>query len=229
VLNELEVCLFDLDGCLVDSSRPIVAAMNAALATSNLTPIDETEMLPYVGPPLLGSVATILRDRGADPSRATKVVDEYRAAYEAIAVATAATYPGVPQLLDLLSGRVRLAVVTSKPEVFARPVMDRLNFTGYFEFVEGAGLAETEQKSETLARALRRLRGDVEARHTAMIGDRRFDIEAALANGIPSVGVTWGFGTREELEQAGATLIVNDPSELAEAIVEDRRTETRPH
>lgn len=219
VLPRIDACLFDFDGCLVDSTRPIVAAMNAALTAHDLAPIDEAEMLPYVGPPLLGSVVRILRDRGADSSRASEVVDDYRAEFERIAVETAATYPGVPELLDALSGRVRLAVVTSKPEIYARPVMDRLGFTGYFEFIEGAGRAETEQKSETLERGLLRLGSDVQPRQTAMIGDRRFDIEAAIANGIPAIGVTWGFGTRGELEKAGATRVIDHPSELAEAVL----------
>ena len=219
VLPEIEACLFDFDGCLADSSRPILAAMNTTLASRGLAPINEAEMFPYVGPPLLGSMVEILGDRGADPSLAAEVVDDYRAEFEAIALGMAATFPGVPELLERLSGLVRLAVVTSKPAVYAGPVLDRLGFTEYFEFVEGASLAETEQKPETLARGLRRLGSDFEPCRAVMVGDRRFDIEAAIANGIASIGVTWGFGTRAELEGAGATLVVDQPSELAEAVL----------
>jgi phosphoglycolate phosphatase len=216
---EIEACLFDFDGCLADSSRPIMVAMNATLASRGLAPIEEAEMFPFVGPPLLGSMVTILGDRGADPSLAAEVVDDYRAEFDAISLEMAATFPGVPELLDRLSGLVRLAVVTSKPAVYARPILDRLGFTGYFEFIEGASLAETEQKPETLARGLRRLGSDFASTRAVMIGDRRFDVEAAIANGIPSIGVTWGFGTRIELEGAGATLVVDQPSELAEAVL----------
>jgi len=219
VLPDVEACLFDLDGCLADTSRPIMVAMNATLASRGLAPIDKAEMLPYIGPPLLGSMVTILGDRGADPSLAADAVDDYRAENESIALEMAATFPGVPELLDRLSGLVRLAVVTSKPGAYARPVLDRLGFTGYFEFIEGASLAETEQKPETLARGLRRLGNDLESSRAVMVGDRQFDIEAAIANGIPSIGVTWGFGTRDELDSAGATLIVDQPSELAEAVL----------
>lgn len=219
VLPDVEACLFDFDGCLADTSRPIIAAMNATLASRGLTPIDEAEMFPYIGPPLLGSMVTILGERGADPSLAAAVADDYRAEFESIAVEMAATFPGVPELLDRLSGLVRLAVVTSKPEIYARPVLDRLGFTEYFEFIEGASLAETEQKAETLARGVRRLGNDLEPSRAVMVGDRRFDVEAAIANGVPSIGVTWGFGTRAELDDAGATLVVDQPSELAEAVL----------
>jgi len=218
-LPDIEACLLDFDGCLADTSRPIIVAMNATLASRGLAPINETEMLPYIGPPLLGSMVTILGDRGADPSLAAEVVDDYRARFESITVEMAATFPGVAELLDRLSGLVRLAVVTSKPAVYARPVLDRLGFTEHFEFIEGANLSETEQKSETLARGVRRLGNEFESSRAVMIGDRRFDIEAAIANGIPSIGVTWGFGTRVELESAGATLVVDQPSELADAVL----------
>ena len=147
------------------------------------------------------------------------MVDDYRAEFESIAVEMAATFPGVPELLDRLSGLVRLVVVTSKPEVYARPVLDRLGFTEYFEFIEGASFAETEQKPEALARGVRRRGNDFEPSRAVVVGDRWFDIEAAVANGVPSIGVTWGFGTRDELESAGATLVVDQPSELATAVL----------
>lgn len=219
VLPDIEACLFDFDGCLADTSRPIIVAMNATLASRGLTSIDEAEMFPYVGPPLLGSMVAILGDRGADPSLAAEAVDDYRAEFKSIAVEMAGTFPGVPELLDRLSGLVRLGVVTSKPGVYAMPVLDRLGFTRYFEFVEGASLAETEQKPETLARGLQHFGDDFELSRAVMVGDRHFDVEAAIANGIPSVGVTWGFGTRDELEGAGATLVIDQPSELAEAVL----------
>lgn len=215
----VDACLFDFDGCLSDSATPIVYAMDATLTGRGLRGIDITEMGPYIGPPLLLSMKTILSDRGADPADATEVVDEYRERFEEIAIDMIGTFAGVPELLEQLSGEVRLAVVTSKPAVFAEPLLDRLGFSDYFEFVEGGKLDESEQKPETLARGLRSLGSDFDPSCAVMIGDRRFDIEAALANATQSIGVTWGFGDRTELAEAGATIIVDHPEDIASAVL----------
>lgn len=214
-----DACLFDFDGCLSDSAKPIVFAMDATLSGRGLGGIDIDEMSPYIGPPLLLSMRTILSDRGADPGEATEVVDDYRERFEEIALDMVATFPGVPDLLEELSGKVRLGVVTSKPAVYARPLLDRLGFTDHFEFVEGGKLDETERKPDTLARALRKMGSGFDPARAIMIGDRRFDIEAALANGTHSIGVTWGFGDRAELEEAGASLIVDHPGAIASAVL----------
>lgn len=217
-LLDTEACLFDFDGCLSDSATPIVVAMDAMLKGRGLAGIDIGEMAQYIGPPLLLSMRTILADRGADPAGAPDAVDDYRTRFEEIALDMAATFPGMPELLEALEGEVRLGVVTSKPAVYARPLLDQLGFTKYFEFIEGGQLDETEGKPETLARGLRHLGAGFDPSRAVMIGDRRFDIEAAVANGIPSIGVTWGFGDRAELTGAGATLVVDRPEQILSAL-----------
>ena len=214
----VDTCLFDFDGCLSDSAASVVFAMNETLTSRGLRGIEIAEMSPYIGPPLLLSMRSMLGDRGADPAFAQEVVDDYRTRFERVALDMVATYQGVPDLLEKLSSEVRLGVVTSKPAVYAEPLIERLGFAHFFEFVEGGSLDETEGKPETLARALQRL-GAIEPARVAMIGDRRFDIEAAHANGTSSIGVTWGFGDRTELEAAGATLIVDHPHEIASAVL----------
>ena len=108
-------------------------------------------------------------------------------------------------------------MVTSKPQRFAVPILEALDLMRHFEVVVGPDRTEAEPKEETLARALELVGGcDVPA--SVMVGDRHHDIDAAHAHGMAAIGVLWGFGSREELSEAGARAVVADADELAEAL-----------
>jgi phosphoglycolate phosphatase len=211
----LRTCLFDLDGTLLDSREPILTGMNRALTTLGLEPVTGEELWPHIGPPLRVLLDALLTERGDDPSLVEPLVDLYRAEYRTLSIELARVYPGIPQLLGSLAGRARLGVVTSKPQVFALPILETLGLAGQMEVIEGADPTDSEPKPVTLARALDRLGLESGAEGVAMIGDRRHDIEAGRVFGLGTVGVTWGFGTRDELIEAGADTIVDDPSEIA--------------
>jgi phosphoglycolate phosphatase len=163
----------------------------------------------------------LLNERGADPDRADELVERYRDHYRTVSLAETRAFPGIPGAVRSLASRYRLAVATSKPEVFARPILEVVELAGAFAHIIGPPLVETHQedKTGTLGRALDSLTvvaspsGD--APRAAMVGDRRFDMAAGRQHGIATVGVTWGIGDRQELRQAGADLLVDTPDQLA--------------
>jgi phosphoglycolate phosphatase len=123
-------------------------------------------------------------------------------------------YDGIPACLDALrQAGHELFVVTTKPTVFAARILEHFALTEYFRAVHGSELDGTHAaKSDLIAHVLRAERLDAAA--AVMIGDRRHDIEGALANGVRACGVAWGFGSRAELLAAGAEVLANDPGDL---------------
>jgi phosphoglycolate phosphatase len=124
-------------------------------------------------------------------------------------------YPGITALLASI--RIRIGVVTSKPKATAVPILESLGLASLFELIEGPSLTTPEPKSATLTRALSAV--DLPPERTVMIGDRRHDIEAGRHHGTHTVGVTWGFGTLDELQTAGADRLVDSPAALASLLI----------
>jgi phosphoglycolate phosphatase len=207
------VIVFDLDGCILDSTEPIFRCLNAALVEHGLDPIAPGALARHVGPPLQVTIAEMLDERGADPGLVDVLVTAYRERYRTESLRLAVTYPGVVELLDELAPVERLAVCTSKPSRWAVPILEHLGLAGQFERIAGPSLTEAEPKTTTLARVLEEL-APVDRAASVMIGDRHHDVDAAIAHDVVPIGVTWGFGTRDELESAGARSIVDHPSEL---------------
>lgn len=211
--------LFDLDGCLVDSSAAIPAALNAGLAAIGEPERDPADLQWCIGPPLLDSYARLLAaTAGCEPAevprdRVTAGVDGYRAAYPEISRALTRPVPGIAELLA--AHPVRRAVVTSKPGAFAAPILAE---TGLADFFQGLYAPEVdhdvEPKEVTLRRALDGLAAA--AATTVMVGDRHHDVDAGRACGTGTIGVTWGAGGAAEL--AHADEVVSTPAELADAL-----------
>mgnify|MGYP001821419393 CR=1 FL=1 len=210
----MTICLFDLDGTLVDSTKPVLAALNGALDDLGLDRVTADDLNFIIGPPLRATFVTLVADRGGDEAMADRLLDAYRAAYRSTSTELAASYPGVPELLEGLRESVRLGVVTSKPAAYAFPILDALGFSEMMEVMEGPDLRETDAKPATLARALDRLGAVSDAGPFYMIGDRYHVVEAGQSAGVRTIGVTWGFGDRVELTDAGADLVVDSPDEI---------------
>lgn len=216
--TSMAIVLFDVDGTLVDSRSPILTAQKTAFISLGLEPPSETELWPLVGPPLRQTMTTLLAARQSDPALVEMVIEAYRMAYGPLSVSAAKSFPGVPELVRSLAAGRRLGVVTSKPILYARPILEVLGLAEIMEVMEGPDLAETEPKSVTLARALAKMNSPGEP--TVLVGDRRHDIEAAAINHIAGIGVTWGFGSRDELELAGAMAVVDDPADLESVLLD---------
>ncbi|MDY7104390.1 MAG: HAD hydrolase-like protein [Actinomycetota bacterium] len=207
---------FDVDGCLVDSTEPIRRSLDAALTGVGLGPLVDGELARHIGPPLQQTLAELLVERAADPGLLGQLIDGYRAHYAPLSVEVARSYDGVADALATCASIWRLGVVTSKPVVFAEPILAALGFGVHFEIVAGPGLEVPEPKAETMERAVGMLRRDVVAARCVMVGDRHHDIAAARAHGMHAIGVTWGYGRRGELDTADA--VIEHPTDLPAAI-----------
>lgn len=211
------VVLFDLDGCILDSTEPVLQCLNAALVEFELGSLTRYDLNRFIGPPLQLTLRALLDEKGASPDLVGPLMETYRSYYRTASLELALTYRGIPEAIADLATTNRLGVCTSKPTHWAAPILDHLGLSAHFEIIAGPDLTETEGKVETMTRALAELE-DVDPSTSVMIGDRRHDVEAALHHGLRPIGVTWGFGSRDELEEAGAAHIVDHPSELVALI-----------
>ena len=204
--------IFDLDGVLVDSRAVFLRCVRHAFAKLGLPARADDELLPYIGPPFAYGFSELL-GVAPDAPVVAACIDGYRELYATASLTETTVEPGIPEALAALNGH-RLAVATSKPQALAEPLLEAMALRDHFELVAGPDLeARAEGKTETLGRALRALDGG----RAVMVGDRRFDIVAAHAHGIPAIGVTWGIGTAEELTEARADALIATPGELHEA------------
>jgi phosphoglycolate phosphatase len=205
--------LFDLDGCLVDSLPSIARCWGETLGALGRPAPSVADVRPYVGPPA-DQVA-----RALAPDMTQPEIEELVTAYRrCTAVAEdVAAFPGIPELLAELAGRgIPLAVATSKSIEVAEPLLERLELARWFAVVEGTGRDELgTDKATIVARALARL---APARARAHVGDREHDVFGAHAHGLTAIGALWGYGSAEELADAGADVLVATPAELEAAV-----------
>ena len=209
--------LFDLDGTLTDSKPGIVNSIRYAIRRFNETTgakLATPQSLNFMlGPPLRDSFASLAGEAGAD-----QLLAFYRERYEPRGMLENSVYPGIPAALDALAMLgCRLFVATSKPEAYARRIVDHFELARFFVAVHGAESDGTRtDKGELIAHVLRR--HVIDPRFAAMIGDRRHDAIGARAAGVWAIGALWGYGSREELSEAGADPLLGAPGEIPEAL-----------
>ena len=207
--------LFDLDGTLTDPKVGITSCVQYALAAFGIEEPDPDKLTPFIGPPLMDSFMNFY---GMSKEQAGAAVDKYRERFHDTGIFENKIYDGIPKMLRALNDKgMILAVASSKPTVFVKRILEHFHIAGYFKVVVGSELDGTRvRKDEVVAEALRQLFGDrpVEKDKVYMIGDRRFDTEGAKAQGIESVGVTYGYGSIEELKAAKTDYIVGSVEEL---------------
>lgn len=218
--------LFDLDGTLIDSAPGIHACIDHALVALGRGRLPSAQLPRWIGPPLRQSFAEVC----SDADEVEQAVALYRAHYAEVGWRTFVTYPGIPESLQRLAeDGVRLALVTSKLERFARQILGATPWGGLFEAVYGAGEASAHsEKAAQIAQALQD--AGVPAAEAVMVGDRNFDIAGARANGVHAIGVLWGYGSRDELLHAGADRLVAGPDTMlgnASAAIGDNRSFAR--
>ena len=200
--------LLDLDGTLTDPRDGIVRSLAHAFGALGVPPPTETRLTRCIGPPLEDTFQELLPD--PTPARVAAAISHYRERFDAVGWRENRVYPDVPVFLAALRERgVRALVATSKPHVFATRIARHFGFEAGLAAIYGAELDGTRaRKAELLAHVL--ARESLAPERTVMLGDRHHDIEGARANGMACVGVTYGYGDRAELEQAGATWICDD-------------------
>lgn len=211
-MKNYKYILFDLDGTITDSALGITNSVKYALNKLN-APIPPYETLcKFIGPPLLDGFRDFC---GFETEKAQAAVKFYREYYETTGLFENAVYDGIPEFLRALKERGKTVILaTSKPEKFAKQILEHFDLMQYFDYAAGASMDETRNKKDAvIAYALKEC--NIKDKSLAvMVGDRHHDIFGAKVNGISCVGVLYGFGNREELEAAGADYIAEDISAL---------------
>jgi phosphoglycolate phosphatase len=202
--------LFDLDGTLTDPGEGISNSILGALREASLPTPSPGQLRLCVGPPLRQSFLEL----GAVPDQVEDLIETYRIRYRDVGMFENAVYPEIPELLRELASRgCRLLVATSKPTPFVEAILGHFRLSEFFDGVYGARLdGELSDKCELLAHIRRA--ADFEPSATALVGDRKFDIAAARAESLFSVGALWGYGTRSELVAAKADALAASPREV---------------
>ena len=201
--------LMDLDGTISDSALGVYASFRHALALVG-KPWPEGEPLNWViGPPLTESFGKLL-----PPDEAAQALEHYRTHYAAGALFDNVPYPGIPEAVAALAAEgCRLFVATSKLQLFAERIVEHFGLAGYFDGIYGATEdGRIDGKAAVVAQCVAREQLDPTA--CIMVGDREHDVHGAAQNGIACIGVAWGYGSRAELEEAGAVAICDRPADL---------------
>jgi phosphoglycolate phosphatase len=210
--------LLDLDGTLTDPFEGIAASIRYATTSLGLESPSEDELRHAIGPPLRQSFGRFLATD--DTIRIAEALRLYRERYAVTGLFENCVYPGVPEMLEHLnSSAFRLFVATSKPVPFARRIIDHFGLAKYFVGVYGADLDGRLDNKVELLKFLLDSEG-LDASGTVMVGDRRQDMLAAKAHKLWAIGVTWGFGSPEELRDSGADVMCDHPSEVSRFLTE---------
>lgn len=220
--------LFDLDGTLTDPREGITKSVQFALAQQGISEPDLKKLEPFIGPPLKDS---FMEFYGMTEEQAAQGVADYRKRFAPIGKFENEVYPGIPEMLGSLKrAGIRLAVASSKPETFVWDILKYFKLDGYFDVVTGSELDGTRsRKEEVVEEALHRLELDgqpVSRENCAMVGDRRFDIEGGRQFQLTTVGVTYGYAAKGELEAAGADYIVKNPVQLTKLLLGEKSRES---
>jgi phosphoglycolate phosphatase len=204
--------LFDLDGTLTDSFEGITKCIAHAL-TKLGRPTPPPESLGWcIGPPLKKSFTRLLDSQ--DDAMAEQALALYRERFGSVGLFENELYEDIPQVLETLKNTgYDLYVATSKPGVYAKRIIQHFGLDKFFKGIHGSELDGTRtDKTSLIAHVLEM--ESLSADATVMVGDREHDMIGAKANGVPCLGVLWGYGTREELEASGAYACINRPGEL---------------
>ncbi len=203
--------LFDLDGTLTDPMLGITKSVRYALAHFGISVATLQELTPFIGPPLKGSFQKFY---GFSEAEAELALQKYREYFAETGMFENEVYEGIPALLSLLKQQNKhLFVATSKPEIYAKKILDHFHLSEYFTFVGGSLLSgERVEKTDVIHYVLSE--NSIDKNDAIMVGDRCFDITAAKAAGLSSIGVLYGYGDYKELADAGADVLCNTVEEL---------------
>ncbi len=205
--------LFDLDGTLTDSGEGIINCAILALEHFGLPVPSREEMRVFVGPPLHETFVRF----GVPKDKAEEAVVVYRSRYIPIGKYENTPYPGIRELLEALKAEGhKLYVATSKPEQMSVDILQHFDLAKYFDQICGATMDTSRTNKEAVIAYLLEQNG--RADNMVMVGDTKFDVIGAKAHGIPTVGVSWGYGKVGDMVDAGAVAIADTAGELLELL-----------
>ena len=205
--------LFDLDGTLTDPAEGILNSIRHSLTYYPEITVPETSVLEkFIGPPLWESYVKYC---GMDKTTAEEAVEHYREYFRPTGIFENKLYEGIPELLAALKDKgVNIRLATSKPQVFAEQILEHFGIARYFTSVQGSKLDGSVINKEDIIRLIMTENEVITASDTVMVGDTAFDIIGAKKNGIPAIGVAYGYGTKADLAAAKANAITKSVEEL---------------
>lgn len=212
----IKYVLVDLDGTITDSGEGVTKSIQYALHHFGIEVENLTTLQKYIGPPLTWSFA----DAGVPAESVATAVEKYRERYNTTGIYEAYVYDGVPEMLKKLheAGKT-LILATSKPLHFAKRVLEYFGTDKLLDELCGADDARNRhEKFEVIEDILDKF-NITDKSEVLMLGDTRFDVEGANICGIKTMGVLWGFGSRESLKKEGAAYIAETPADAAEQII----------
>ena len=206
--------IFDLDGTISEAAEGIAGSINYALEQSGHAPIDTAHISQYIGPPLDKVFRAIVGDAVDSNNLLNDLVQNYRIHYNEVGYSQNVLFEGIPAALEAIrAAGIPMGVCTSKFTDAAVMILELHGVRGFFDFVSGGdnGITKADQFQTLLA-------DGVVSSDSIMIGDRAVDITSARANGLRGVGVLYGHGSREELEEAAPIRLLTSPNELPSLI-----------
>ena len=210
-MERIKNVLFDLDGTLTDPAEGITNALMHAQRRLGRPVSSREELYVFIGPPL---IETFMSEWGLSREESQQALVYYREHFGTKGLFENVPYPGIGETLAALKASgLRLFVATSKPEPLSLRILEHFDLLQYFEAVAGSTMDEQRtKKGEVIAYALKTF--DLRPEETVMVGDRKHDVIGARENGVPCVGVLYGYGSRAELTEAGAAALAADLNQL---------------
>ncbi len=214
MLKSCRYILFDLDGTIIDSEPGIFNSIKYALNSMGTDVDQESSLRAFIGPPIKESFVNVL---GFTEEKAEEAIAKYREYYSKKGIFECSLYDGMAELIKKLQNKdYKIILATSKPEVFAKQILEHFDLVQHFSLVSGCGLDGTRSsKSEVIESALISMKVN-NLSEAVIIGDRKYDIIGAKETGIKSIGVLYGYGNLQELREAGADYIAENVKDLEE-------------
>lgn len=215
-MDKYQVILFDLDGTLTDPKVGITKCIQYALEKMGIVVTDLNELEPFIGPPLQESFTKIY---SFDDDQTKMAIEYYRERFKKTGMFENEIYPGITELLAQLKAHHKeLVVATSKPTEFAEKILEYFQIDTYFNFVVGSNLDGTRTAKTEIIQYILDQYEDREKHEFIMIGDREHDIIGANNTGIHSIGVSYGYGSVDEINNVSPTYVVHDVVAIREIL-----------
>ena len=211
--------LFDLDGTLTDPGEGITNSVMHSLKYYGIEETDRAKLYKFIGPPLWESYEVFF---GFSHEKAIEAVEHYREYYKVKGIYENLLYDGVKDMLEALYNKgVKILVATSKPETFAKIILDYFDIAKYFTFIGGAAMDGSRVNKDDVIRYTLEMAEVTDVKSCVMVGDRLHDILGAKAHSMDSIGVLYGYGSLDELKNAGADFIAAAPMDVCDIILKE--------